>query len=88
MSYVAFDASGFIGMSFGQNAKYETAWNKFTQIQLFDSNVSTLRAGGDCNIQYYKFPSYGELATFKQGQFLHLQSLPYLSTLWRLVEKN
>jgi hypothetical protein len=88
MSYVAFDASGFIGMSFGQNAKYETAWNTFRRIQLFNSNVSTLRASGDNTIRYYTFPTQNEILTFQQGQFLHFQSLPYLSTLWRTVEKN
>jgi hypothetical protein len=87
MSYVAFDASGFIGMSFGQNQAYTTAWNTFTRIQLYDSNVSTLRSGGAANLGYYQYPTQDELLRFKQGRQLHLQSLPYLSTLWKPVEK-
>lgn len=88
MSYVAFDASGFIGMTFGQKAKYTHAWNTFQRIQLFDSNVSTLRATGDTTLRYYTYPTQTEILTFREGLALHLQSIPYLSTLWRPVEKN
>ena len=66
--------------------KYKTDWNKFEQVQAFDSNVSTLRSAGTTNISYYTFADYVERASFKNGQYLHLLYLP--NSNWDLVQKN
>ncbi len=75
-------------MSFQQNGTYKTAWDTFNRIQMFDSNVSTLRFQGATNLHYYNFSNYTEKALFSQGQFLHYKSIPYLSTLWVTVQRN
>lgn len=88
MSCYPYDASGFLGNSFGANQKNKIAWDTFTRIQSFNSNVSTLRAAGNTNLQYYNFQTYSEKINFQQGQFLHLKSLPAFSSLWLSVGNN
>ena len=68
---VAFDISGFKFQSIGQNLIFQTNWNLFNQIQIYNSNVSTLRKSN-----YYQFQSYAEKTQYTQGQFLHQKRYP------------
>ena len=89
MSYIPFDASGVSGISFGLNQTLRTSWDTFTRIQLHDSNVSTIKGvGSTTTLRYYTFPTYAEKIQFTQGQSLHLQTYPYLSSLWYSVQRN
>lgn len=82
------DASGFSGLTFSQAQSYKTSWATFGRIQAFDSNVSTMNAMSGAGLRYYTFSNYQEKNQFIEGQFLHLKSLPYYSTLWLTVNKS
>lgn len=82
------DASGFSCLTFSQSQKYKTSWATFARIQAFDSNVSTLNSTSGANLRYYTFSNYQEKNQFIEGQYLHLKSLPYYSTLWITVNKS
>jgi|LauGreDrversion4_2_1035121.scaffolds.fasta_scaffold278178_4 hypothetical protein len=80
--FKCFDASGFAGLTYNQKNEYSMAWNTFNRVQLFDSNVSTVRAAGNTTIQYYRFPTNSERYLFTEGRSLHLKTLPALSSFW------
>jgi hypothetical protein len=86
--YIPFDASGFLCLGFGQKADYKTSWDTFTRIQLYDSNVSTVRGSSLRTPPYYHFADYQEKNQYTEGRSLHIYSYPYLSTLWKPVQKN
>jgi hypothetical protein len=82
------DLSGFTQLDFSQNQAFKTAVNTFNRIQVFDSNVSTLKHIGAINQYYYNFTDYTEKNNYKQGQFLLRQSYPAQSTIWTPVQRN
>jgi hypothetical protein len=89
MSYVDYDLSGASGLSFGIAQTNRAAWDTFTRVQLYDSNVSTIKGlGSTTTLHYYNFPTYAEKMQFTQGQFLHLQSYSVSKKLWYSVERN
>ena len=45
--FACFDVSGFRGMTPIQFRIYKDAWNTFNRVQSYNSNISTLRAGGN-----------------------------------------
>lgn len=80
------DLSGFKFLNFAQKTEYQRAFQLFNTIQNFNSNVSTLRSGGNLTLTYYQFISGEEKTKFIQGRFLHIQSYP--NSNWDFVEQN
>lgn len=84
---VCFDLSGFTGLTLSDQLKYRTYWDTFTRIQIYNSNVSTLRhQDPDQNIIYYVYKSYQESSDFTQGRILHIRRYP--NSNWDLVPKD
>lgn len=80
------DLSGFKFLSFAQKTEYQRAFQLFDTIQNYNSNVSTLRSGGNLTLTYYQFISGEEKTKFLQGRFLHIQSYP--NSNWDFVQQN
>ncbi len=80
------DLSGFKFLNFAQKIEYQRAFQLFDTIQNFNSNVSTLRSGGNLSLTYYQFISGEEKTKFLQGRFLHIQSYP--NSNWDFVQQN
>ena len=76
------------GLTFMQYRTYSHAVNTFTTVQAFNSNVSTLRAGGNTSLSYYTFNSILEETSFTLGNILLLQNDPKNASLYTPVEKN
>jgi hypothetical protein len=85
-SLYCIDLSGFKFLYQSQNLEYRQAFATFDKVQLFNSNVSTLRAAGNSNLSYYQFLTNKEKTTFTKGRMLHIQSFP--SSNFPLVEEN
>jgi uridine kinase len=80
------DLSGFKFLTFSQKQEYSYAFQLFNNIQAYNSNVSTLRAGGALNVPYYQFLTNEEKTKFLQGRFLHIQAFP--NSNWDFVQQN
>lgn len=80
------DLSGFKFLNFAQKTEYQRAFQLFDTIQNYNSNVSTLRFGGQTTLTYYQFISGEEKTKFLQGRFLHIQAYP--NSNWPFVEQN
>ena len=71
-------------MYYGQYQDYAASYEYFRRVELFNSNVSTLRGNGDKNVTYWKFNSSEDLTYYRQGGLL-------FATYWNYttpVEKN
>jgi hypothetical protein len=80
------DLSGFKFLNYAQKTEYQRAFQLFDNIQNYNSNISTLRSGGNLTLTYYQFISNVEKTKFLQGRFLHIQSYP--NSNWDFVEEN
>lgn len=80
------DLSGFSFLYQSQLLKYNASWQTFNRVQAYNSNISTLRAGGQSNLSYYQFLTNQEKDQFVRGRFLHYQSYP--NGNWSLVQEN
>ncbi|NBO71812.1 MAG: hypothetical protein EBU66_14295 [Bacteroidetes bacterium] len=81
-----FDLSGFLAVPSSLKLMYQDDWNTYNRIQLFNSNVSTIRSGGDKTVTYYSYATYTEKNSFTSGQFLHQQRYP--DSNWNAVSKD
>ncbi len=84
--FVAFDLSGFRAVPQSVKVDYQTYWNVYNRIQIYDSNVSTVRGEGDKKATYYQYVSYDERNSFINGQMLHIRRYPGIS--WAPVRDN
>lgn len=80
------DLSGFKFLTFAQKQEYSQAFQLFNTVQTYNSNVSTLRAGGQSNLTYYQFIFNEQKTKFLQGRFLHIQAFP--NSNWDFVQQN
>lgn len=80
------DLSGFKFLTFAQKNEYSQAFQLFNTIQNYNSNVSTLRAGGQSNLTYYQFIFNEQKTKFLQGRMLHIQAFP--NSNWDFVQQN
>jgi len=85
-AFAVFDLSGIGCVNQSQKLKYKESWYNFNRIQSFNSNISTMRHGGNTNLTYYTYVSYSEKESFRQGQFLHSQVYP--NSNWSVVQEN
>ena len=65
----------------------KTSWTTFSRIQIYNSNVSTLRHEG-ANKVYYTYTDFTERNKFTKGQLLHYTVYPELSNYWNAVSKD
>ncbi len=65
---------------------YKTSWDIFNRVQSYNSNISTLRAGGQTYLNYYQFLDQQERTQYRQGQQLHAQVFP--TSNWTSVPPN
>jgi hypothetical protein len=86
MNGQTFDLSGFLAVPSSVKLDYQHYWNTFNRIQAYNSNISTIRSGGERGVTYYSFANYDELASFTQGQYLHVQRYP--NSNWATVSKD
>ena len=86
MSGQTFDLSGFLALPSSVKLDYQHYWNTFSRIQIYNSNISTIRSGGNKTVDYYIFPNYDEVTSFTQGQYLHVQRYP--NSNWATVSKD
>jgi hypothetical protein len=86
MSGLTFDLSGFLAVPSSVKLDYQHYWNTFSRIQAYNSNISTIRSGGEKGVDYYSFLNYEEVTSFTQGQYLHVQRYP--NSNWATVSKD
>ena len=73
---IPFDASGFLCLPQTILLNYQNYWNTFNRIQLYNLNVSTLKASGTKNLFYYQYSSFVEKNAFRDGRMLHIRRYP------------
>jgi hypothetical protein len=83
--YTCFNSINTIAsVSYNQRSEYKAAWNSFQTVELYNSNVSTLRGQGDKSVPYYQYPTCEAQTQYKKGAALFEYYLGYTA----LVQKN
>ena len=83
--YTCFNSiSTIASVSYNQRYEYKTAWNSFQTVELYNSNVSTLRSQGDKSLTYYQYPTCKVQSQYRQGATLFFYYLGYST----IVQKN
>ena len=87
--YICYDAaiSSIKSITNSELIYNKTSWTTFNRIQIYNSNVSTLRHGGANNV-YYTYTDFTERNKFTKGQFLHYTVYPELGSYWNAVSKD
>lgn len=74
---VCFDGSGFLGLPDGTRRLYESYWNTFQTIFLYDVQVSTLRGGPEkLPLTYWTYTSGQERVAYINGRSLLVKRYP------------
>ena len=81
------DISGFKFLYYSQSQAYKNAAVYYQQVQSFNSNISTLRAGGQTTLSYYQFPTQEKRAQYNTGRSLLIQSYPAQRTSFNPVQQ-
>jgi hypothetical protein len=81
-----FDLSGFLALPSSVKLEYQDSWNVYNRIQIYNSNISTIRGNGDKTVIYYTYANYDELNSFTIGLYLHVQRYP--ASNWNPVSKD
>jgi hypothetical protein len=71
-------------MYYGQIQELQTSWELFRRVELYNSNVSTMRSSGNSNVRYWQFGNAEELTYYRQGGQLYFRAFGYSNT----VQKN
>ena len=82
-----YDLSGFKFLYFSQFREYQNAAIFYQQVQAFNSNISTLRSGGNTTLSYYQFPTQTQKAQYNSGRFILVQSYPGQQNLFFPVQQ-
>jgi hypothetical protein len=80
------DISGVQSLYYNQYREYATSWELFRRVELYNSNVSTVRGNNpaDSNISYWQFGNNEELTLYRQGAILFSAYAGYST----IVQKN
>ena len=81
-----FDLSGILAPPQSLKRYYQDCWNVFNNVQIINSNISTLRAAGDTAQTYYIYTNIHEQNQFTVGRMLHIQRYP--NSNWQEVSKD
>ncbi len=73
---VGFDVSGFFCLPQTVLRAYIDNWNTFNRIQVYNINVSTLKAQGTPGLFYYQYKDFTERTQYTNGRMLHIRRYP------------
>jgi hypothetical protein len=71
-----FDLSGFLALPQSTQFLYRGYWNTFNRIQVYNINVSTLKAQGTPGLFYYQYANFTERSQYTNGRMLHIRRYP------------
>jgi hypothetical protein len=78
------EVKGIQSMYYGQYQELAQSWELFRRVELYNSNVSTMRGSGAGSAPYWQFGNSEELTSYRQGAFLFASYLNYST----IVQKN
>ena len=78
------DLSGIQSLTYRQVNEYATGWITFQRVELYNSQVSTMRANGDTSINYWQFETNEGLTNYRLGAVLWATYAGYST----IVQKN
>jgi hypothetical protein len=80
------DVSGIQSLYYGQLQDYAASWEMFRRVELYNSNVSTVRGGGSGTSSpgYWQFRNSEDFTLYRQGAILFSTYLGYST----IVQKN
>jgi hypothetical protein len=78
------DLSGVQSLYYAQLQDYAASWELFRRVELYNSNVSTIRGGGGISPGYWQFANNEDLTLYRQGAILFSTYLGYST----IVQKN
>lgn len=76
--------SSIRSVSYNQRESYRAAWDSFRKVEIYNSNISTQRGGGDTNATYYQFITTQSQSQYKEGQSMFYYYFGYSN----VVKKN
>lgn len=71
------DISPVKSLTYAQYQDDLFSWNTFRKVELYNSNVSTLRGEGNKVLNYYQFFNQTEKAAYNTGAVLYFTFLNY-----------
>lgn len=79
------DVSGVQSLYYNQYREYATSWEYFRRVEIYNSNVSTVKGeGGDSSIPYWQFRTSEDYTLYRQGAILFSTYAGYST----IVQKN
>jgi hypothetical protein len=78
------EVKGIQSLYYGQYQELAQSWELFRRVELYNSNVSTVKGNGGPAAPYWKFANSEELTFYRQGASLFFSYLGYST----IVEKN
>lgn len=78
------DLSGVQALTYRQVNEYTTGWTTFQRVEVYNSQVSTMRANGDMSATYWKFETNQGLTNYRLGAVLWATYAGYST----IVQKN
>jgi hypothetical protein len=78
------EVKGIQSMYYGQYQELAQSWELFRRVELYNSNVSTVRGNGGVAGPYWQFANNEDLTSYRQGAFLFASYLNYST----IVQKN
>jgi len=72
------------GVSYNQRHVYKSSWDTFKMVELYNSNISTLRSGGNTTAQYYQYSSEQSINQYKQGASMFYYYLGYTDIVQKI----
>lgn len=78
------DISGIQAFNYSQLQEYQTSWEMFRRVEMYNSNVSTQRFFGNTTLKYWQFPNQEANILYRQGLSLHTYYIGFST----VVQKN
>lgn len=78
------DLSGVQALTYRQVNEYSFSWLTFQRVEIYNAQVSTMRANGDTSINYWQFETNEGLTNYRLGAVLWATYAGYST----IVQKN
>jgi hypothetical protein len=78
------EVKGIQSMYYGQYQELAQSWELFRRVELYNSNVSTVKGNGGPGAPYWQFANSEDLTFYRQGAYLFASYLNYST----IVQKN
>jgi len=78
------EISSIKGLYYTQRQNYAESWEIFRRVELYNSNVSTIRSQGNLDATYWQFDNTDSLSSYRGGANLFYTYLGYST----IVQKN